>query len=216
MKELISEIRKNKCDLAICGIVGFKNNIMHNIKQNNKKKLVKKSNFKSIVFSKYGGYLANKMYVANIIKDNKLELNEGIHISEDLLFNLEYLKFCKSIIILENRYYFYRVHSNSSYYNFTNHKWFSVLDTYEIIIDNEINDIRDDVYYNLFMILIEAKYRLNNYFPNDAFIKKRILLMKKKYIKNIKYLCLKHKIKVIIFYIFPKIIMKYKQRKVGE
>ena len=41
VKELISEIRKNKCDLAICGIVGFKNNIMHNIKQNNKKKLNK-------------------------------------------------------------------------------------------------------------------------------------------------------------------------------
>lgn len=59
----------------------------------------------------YGNW--NKIYHAQIIRKNKLRFNEPIRIGEDLLFNLYYLHFIESIVVVDQPLYQYRVHQTS-------------------------------------------------------------------------------------------------------
>lgn len=54
----------------------------------------------------------NKLYVADIIKSNNIKFVKDIHNGEDLLFNIEYLKRCNNIAVLNKAYYNY-VHFNN-------------------------------------------------------------------------------------------------------
>ncbi len=49
----------------------------------------------------------NKLYKSNIIKENKLFMDKEISLGEDFIFNLKYLKHCKSVIFSDEVYYHY-------------------------------------------------------------------------------------------------------------
>ena len=49
----------------------------------------------------------NKLYKSKIIKDNNIKMDKDIDLGEDLIFNLEYLKFCNNIIFSKECYYHY-------------------------------------------------------------------------------------------------------------
>lgn len=53
----------------------------------------------------YFNFVWNKLYKKNIILDNNLFFDETMKIGEDLMFNLEYIKYCKSIKIIEDILY---------------------------------------------------------------------------------------------------------------
>ncbi len=48
-----------------------------------------------------------RLYKTEIIKANHILMPDGIHYSEDLIFNVDYLRYCKSIYILNQSFYFY-------------------------------------------------------------------------------------------------------------
>lgn len=49
----------------------------------------------------------NKLYKKSIIVDNNIKMDKGIDLGEDLIFNLEYIKFCKCVVFSEEVYYHY-------------------------------------------------------------------------------------------------------------
>ncbi len=55
----------------------------------------------------------NKLYKSSIIKGNFLSFNEGMHIWEDLLFNLKYAHFASNVLVLNSALYNYRVQAQS-------------------------------------------------------------------------------------------------------
>ncbi len=55
----------------------------------------------------------NKLYLKNIIDENKIEFSTQFKVGEDMLFNLEYYEKCKKIQIVDYYAYFYRIHSGS-------------------------------------------------------------------------------------------------------
>jgi len=216
---LVRQITNSDSDMAICSIQGFKNNIIKKGKNSGKinESSIFSPDLESILFSKYGGYLANKLYKKSIITRNRIWLDEEVSICEDLIFNLEYLKFCSKIAVIDNVMYYYRIHASSSYYNLSNRNWFSVLDAYGKILEYDFNDdTKKSVYYNLYMIIYEAKYRCLNKFRNDDIICKKIDFYQRKIKGKFKELSLKQKIKILIFRFFPNLTMYYKTKKVGE
>lgn len=49
----------------------------------------------------------NKLYKKSIIVNNNILMNEDIDLGEDLIFNLEYIKYCKSVVFSDKCYYHY-------------------------------------------------------------------------------------------------------------
>ncbi len=66
-----------------------------------------------VVSKKYGnGWLWNKLYRRELIRDQRL--NTNILLMEDELFNLEYLKNCRSIAVHNTSYYTYYIQNQGS------------------------------------------------------------------------------------------------------
>lgn len=60
------------------------------------------------------GYLWNKLFIANVIKNNGIRFCQDIAICEDQVFVIEYLKYVHSVQINKSQLYFYRFNENSA------------------------------------------------------------------------------------------------------
>lgn len=56
----------------------------------------------------------NKMYITDIIKNYNIRFISDIRMGEDLIFNLDYLKICHNIILIQDVLYNYMVYSSGS------------------------------------------------------------------------------------------------------
>lgn len=57
-------------------------------------------------------YCWARLYKTSIIKENKISANETMHLFEDFVFNLEYLKHCKKAIFVNKSIYVYVMHDS--------------------------------------------------------------------------------------------------------
>lgn len=89
---------------------------------------------------KIGGYICNKVFSNKIIKENNLTFDTLIHYSEDLLFSLNYLKYCNKLIYIDISPYYYRMRKSSVSYDYINKKNASVLSLYSKLIDKYNNN----------------------------------------------------------------------------
>ena len=127
----------------------YKNN--HNNILLNKNDLNSKDIFlKSVYLTKeVGGYLWNKCFRADIIKKNKILFDTNLHYCEDLVFVIEYLKYCKKVYYLNKTLYMYRMRKSSVSYNFFNKKNITLLNSYKKLIDDNIDvEISNRLKYN--------------------------------------------------------------------
>lgn len=63
------------------------------------------------------GYPFNKLYSLDIIRKNNLCFDENFILCEDFLFNCQYLLFSKTLVLDENKFYFYRIRPYSAVRN---------------------------------------------------------------------------------------------------
>lgn len=54
-------------------------------------------------------YTPNKIYDASIIKNYNIKFDENCSFSEDVKFNIEYFKYCKRIILINQKLYYYDI-----------------------------------------------------------------------------------------------------------
>lgn len=114
-------------------------------------KLIQKSNFNTKEFSKQnlqkaffednsiGGFVWNKLYSLNIIKSNNIKFDEEINICEDMLFNMNYLKYIEKALITNIVVVDYRIRKNSAARKMTHDKinrLYYCFDQIEKIIDS--------------------------------------------------------------------------------
>lgn len=136
-----SMILDEKMDLCICCMSKGKN------------KEVKRENLtKEEVLYKYvsdkniGGFLCNKLFRSKIIKDNNIRLNPNVHMCEDLLFCVNYLKYTSKIELINNSYYNYDTRGISS--STFNEKRYSVIKAYEEVIKITKKNFNDKIIIN--------------------------------------------------------------------
>ena len=112
---------KNNVQLTICGY--------KSIKKNKRKTIIQENNpfiqgiYQYNEFIEHLGELykdslinspCNKLYVSEIIKKYKIYFIEDLKMGEDLLFNLNYIKVCKYISIINDSLYNYSKFNNAS------------------------------------------------------------------------------------------------------
>lgn len=118
VEKLVNALIKGKSSLAICGLkkLVITHKSINTIYQNPPFF----GDFKINEFNKNFGQLfkevlinspCNKIYQKKLIDDYQIRFKENVNMGEDLLFNLEYLKFCTRISII-----------NECLYNYTNYK----------------------------------------------------------------------------------------------
>lgn len=116
-----------------------------------------------ILNDKIGGYICNKIYKREILRDNDLKFDEKKTYCEDLSFNITYIKYCKNILILNETYYYYRQCKKSATGRSTDKDLISMNKTYEEIFDSTNNEeIKTHVGYNYYNNIIKLKKNKDN------------------------------------------------------
>lgn len=111
--------------------------------------VIKKKDFYLTYEKSLFNYVWNKIYSAEIIKENNIYFKEGINLGEDIMFNLEYLEFMNNkIIILNKSLYVYQLRDNESLDN--------------MYYDNLV-EIYNDLYQKLYYYINKFKGSMEQY-----------------------------------------------------
>lgn len=122
----------------------------------------------------------NKIYITKIIKDNNVRFKENLRLGEDLLFNLEYLKFMdEDIIILNKSLYNYILTDKESLDNkYYEHlfeiynKLYSELYAYMVLFNTDIKKYEVSFYSSYLSMLMRVLHNTFNKENKTSFFHK--------------------------------------------
>ena len=103
--------KQNNVDLSICG--HYYSDEIWNKKAEPEIMNTEKAMEILMYPNSFSGYMWNKLYSMNIIKDNKLRLDEELGMIQDLHFNVQYFQYCRSVAYDPKPMYHYIVHNSS-------------------------------------------------------------------------------------------------------
>ena len=127
------------------------------------------------------GYIWNKIFIRDIIVKNKLYFNPLIHEIEDLCFVIDYLKYVKKIIQIEEQLYFYRDNPQSIMnQRFNLKKYSSIYGRLHVYTEIKNSKVNNDIKKNVWIQLIQCCF---SYVKQIIF--SRTFINKKKYLKEI-------------------------------
>ena len=156
-----------------------------------------------LLFSKYAGYIWNKIYSRDIIMKHKIEFDTSLGMCEDMVFNFKYLRYIKNCICISNKNYYYRISLDSASKSLKNVKWYTIFNSFDAVFDMQEQynkNIYNKLCYSYLVNLYQGVYRLrfikndSNYKSYKQEIKKRL-----KKSKKLKY-SLSHKDKIKLFF----------------
>ncbi|MGG3383611.1 glycosyltransferase [Heyndrickxia faecalis] len=139
IERLYSTIKKYNSDISICNYV---KEYVYNDEQKqliNVDRLIKtydriQALNEMLKPNSFKGFVWNKLFSLNLIKENKIKFDENINFCEDLLFCCETMLKAKKIVYDNSPFYHYFIHSNNITSGF-NIKKISSLDAIEKIIN---------------------------------------------------------------------------------
>ncbi|MGY0245010.1 hypothetical protein ACW2AB_06230, partial [Limosilactobacillus fermentum] len=122
---------------------------------------------------------------------------------------------CDTAVFYSGKQYFYRQVSNSATYNLKNLKWFSVLKTYRVIME----ELKDTPSYNTaanayLMTLTEARYRAHLLKKEHSELERKVNRELKRMSPQMKNFSGKEKIKFFLSMYFAAPVMAYHRRKI--
>lgn len=132
--ESLKEFTKN-IDLVVFSYNVIKNNCIQPKQLNIKSNFNRSEFLKELPNETFRGFSWNKIYLKDIIVNNKILFDENISICEDMLFNVEYALNIKNIKFLNENYYNYKVRNDSAISGKFNLSKLSVVEAFENIFD---------------------------------------------------------------------------------
>lgn len=125
-------MRIKKTDLVVCGF--YECNTSKRIEKKIEcKKCLSQSAYLQGLFNpnSFGGFLWNKLFRADIIKENQLKLDEDIFVCEDLLFCYRYGEYVDEVQFVPQSFYNYIVNENSATHSEYSSKRFTAVTGFE-------------------------------------------------------------------------------------
>ena len=193
-KELIALMKKEKCDLIISPLIhefiGRKNKEVFPSNLNYYGLINNSSVDANKIYPLFETSLINgpcgKIYKASIIKEHQLRMPEEIHYAEDLIFNIDYLQYCKDIYLTDKAFYYYVKKKSGSLTTSYTENLFHFMDTaHDKTIDyfssklHVTKEIEESIHFAIIHHVISS---FTNLFDKDC-TKSRI--EKKAFIRNI-------------------------------
>lgn len=190
---LFAAINNNNCDIVLCNMSRYFNDIKTNSRYNFPVNEVLKLNYIKQVLQPYlikndDLYSScNKLFKSEIIKKNSIKFPEGNALSEDNIFNLLYFDKVKRFIYLDYAGYNYREVTGSATRNIATKDYFkNVLKIYNFnyrsymnlsISDEEINSLKEEKLINSVVSLLHLYFtptKSISFFYRVKYIKKMI------------------------------------------
>ena len=108
---LVESLEQNRCDMVIADfyrVIGERLSHKGSIDEDG---VLSREEFANLMMENpadfYYGVLWNKLYKKSIIEKNSLCMNPKISWCEDFMFNLEYIRHCENIFVLQVPIYYY-------------------------------------------------------------------------------------------------------------
>ena len=117
MEALVKSIEEQNADLVICGLLKGQEVKTSTQTFEYNVSLDKRDIALKVLDRLNGTYInspINKLYKKSILIDNNIYMDNTIDLGEDLLFNIEYLSYCSSVIFEERCFYHYCMKSEDS------------------------------------------------------------------------------------------------------
>lgn len=113
---MVKKMEETKTELVVCGYKKVSGEYIENISDSVASvKIIDYLNAytRQNGFEHLANYLWNKLYVTEIIKKNKVLFNEKILVSEDAVFNMEYIKHIDSVNVISDTLIKHYIRKNS-------------------------------------------------------------------------------------------------------
>lgn len=105
VEEMVGNIEKTNVGLVVCGYKKIYNDDIENVSDNIDSTMIidyLNAYSKQHGFEHLANYPWNKLYVTEIIKNNNVLFDEKISVSEDAVFNMEYIKYIHNVSVISN------------------------------------------------------------------------------------------------------------------
>lgn len=203
-------------DLIVFNRVDFQENKIVNFIDPTEKKLERKNieEYLTKDYSKGRSTFSscNKIYKRSIIEEHNLHFNESIHYSEDNLFNLIYLLFCKSVLKNYTTKYIRYCNNDSTVYKKINDYYSQNINVIEKFMEYlklqnidviPYKEVINNLYYHYANVSIHrliTKMDCSSYKEYVSEMKKIRRDLKEKNIRFLKYDSVKDKLKYTLFF----------------
>lgn len=160
IENLVYIMEKNNADMAMLSYCSFKDG--ESVKFINEAgSLMMNHNLEESFFTITQGTACSKLYKKSIIQKYEVVFDETIVVSEDLLFNLNYVFYCGSLVFTKSKLYGYRQRADSAIHSNTSKNWLSKLKVYNILSKKYVNNsVYPHILYHYLKNLYEANYLL--------------------------------------------------------
>lgn len=169
IKKLVSNLDSNA--LTICQIEKFQNNVNFSKENTNSKIELDQKHFIELCNMSLLNTPCCKLYQKSILKDNKIAFDTTLSLGEDLLFNLNYLKYIDRIIVVAQKLYYYRRSDNNtlsmSYYSNIVEIQLLLYDSYTKFFANNLLDKEalctfDSYRFSTIMVIVANEFANGN------------------------------------------------------
>lgn len=211
--QMIHDLEEADADIAVIGVAKSKL-FEPEMFTNGVTSTYEESEMLKQVFGAFEGFVCNKLYRKSLLQTKSIRLEQSIAVCEDLLFNVIYLLNCKKAVYNCGQKYFYRQIENSASNRLDNPKWFDAMKAYQKII-RLVKDY--PVVYRLAafqyaMFLCAAKYRIRFIEDSNGEIKWKVDEEWKRLRPEWESFNAKQRLKLYVFSIAPKTVIKYQRR----
>lgn len=160
VETLVRPLASGECGCSSCGITGVSDGAAPCFTCGGKIEYVG-SKVQVSMLDKPRGFLCNKGFLASLITQNGLHLDEGVAQSEDMLFLLDYLSLCNKLVYDSGVKYCYRQRRGSATNSAGNPRWLDVIKVFDAYRERLSGsaDSRKAVADNFILIGYEAVYR---------------------------------------------------------
>lgn len=211
--QMIHDLEEADADIAVIGVAKSKL-FEPEMFTNGVTSTYEESEMLKQVFGAFEGFVCNKLYRKSLLQTKSIRLEQSIAVCEDLLFNVIYLLNCKKAVYNCGQKYFYRQIENSASNRLDNPKWFDAMKAYQQII-RLVKDY--PVVYRLAafqyaMFLCASKYRIRFIEDSNGEIKRKVDEEWKRLRPEWESFNAKQRLKLYVFSIAPKTVIKYQRR----
>lgn len=214
VETLVKIIEDNKADMSAVGVIKKQSFQADDFSSGNLQ-VFHGSDVLKELFGVYEGFLWNKLYRREIIQNYNLSLRKDIAVCEDLLFNTQYLMNCASVAYDSGKKYFYRQNENSVSNRLDNIKWFDSIKAYSVILKmlKKMPEAYMVALQRYALLLCAAKYRVRFVQCDRPKIEKEVISEWNSVRVSRKKFSIGQRIKLLVFDLFPSLVMMYKRRK---
>lgn len=217
VKSLYELLKKYEAELSICGFIELKDREIINETIGDVQIMTQAEAMENLLKqTSFRGYVWNKMFSLNIIKEKHIQFDESLAIWEDVLFIFQYIKYIEKAVYNPNPMYYYIFWENSvshkkNYLEVVERSYSAIRAKDQIIkmIPSEYDQVKRQIDIRYVQSALSVLRNVGYIKPNidSKYYKRSIEILRERGKRILPYLSLKERLLVKIFTNNPAVLL---------